>query len=184
MKAFKLVLVVSVFCFGSGVYAQEKGERIGNGGFAFKEAIHTLKFAQEDITVDGIDQMNEQCVNDKLAKNNLKPVSLAKLSTIIKNTRRNYTKTVLGTDSEGEVQPLMFTYGTDGKGPYIEALQLYFIEFMGDHNGVRYPDAEILLLHEAAHLFGYSEDEATQFADIITDLRNNTTGDRPGDCWK
>lgn len=101
-----------------------------------------------------------------------KPWTRAKIADAIEHIRLKPLKSLQRAGHE-----LMFNFGSDEKGPYVEALQPYFavygavpIKFYNDWRYLIDPrilditlDLELKLLHETAHLWGASEDDAEKF---------------------
>ncbi len=87
--------------------------------------------------------------------------SRSKLIKIIQSTRKNYTGKASRKNPSGVDEPLIFNFGKDENGDYIEALELFFQAYMErDLEQQDYRRVKLRLLHESAHVFGLNEDEA------------------------
>lgn len=162
MKARYLILMM---CISASAIAG--GSELGNGGFAFSRspAAELLKFTSQELD-EGLKLRSESCVNELLTQKGLRPIDLGKLRQIIRNVRKNYLDSTIRSNAEGDQEPLLFDYGTDEEGPYIEAQQIFFVSYLAaDVNDARHQrDISLMLLHEASHHFDHNDDEARKFA--------------------
>lgn len=101
----------------------------------------------------------------------------ARLADIIERVRISPSKT-----KRREEKDLMFDFGRDDEGPYIEVLQPFFyiygplpVKFATENelrNVVR--DLKLKMLHEASHLYGLDEAEAEAFGlNLLHSLETN-----------
>jgi len=184
MKMITTLTILLIMPICSWAVRDTKG--VGNGGFAYKNAITLLNAAQNDLS-EWLFKLNEGCINSKLSPHGLSPVSTRRLGQAIKNMKSSYQKNKNSINPSGDTLPLMFTYGTSKEGiEHIEALQPFFVAYMSNaytrninqkniyHNGsviMRrrlaegvFAEVQGLLLHEASHIFKYSELDAEKFA--------------------
>lgn len=106
--------------------------------------------------------------------------SQLKLADVIQNIRSNSTKDVQRDNSD-----LLFNYGSDEKGAYIEALRPYFMVYGQIPMSYTSPetsaylksiilDLRLKILHEVAHLIGKNEIDAEQFGfDLLKKLERD-----------
>ena len=174
----KTALSIVLFLFHS--LANAGGGQEGNGGFAFSKSAgaSSLRFFSHEL-YQRLGWLDETCVNDRLRNANLKPIELEKLRNIIVSVRRNYLSSAIGKNPDGEPEPLLFAYGVDDKGPYIEAQQIFFISFLVppsvEQSGMVRWIIVKALLHEASHHFDYNDDEAAEFAEKVGRISDSTS---------
>lgn len=166
-----IVFLLSAIITSAISLAAGPGE--GGGGFGYKNSIHLLESSQEEL-LDSLAVYDQKCFSEILKIKKLPhDVDIESLRRIIKNTKRKYFKSVKRRTATGELQPLNFNYGMDKNGPYIEALQLYFSAFAAispEDAYLKTDQVERMLLHEAAHIFSYTEEEAERFAGTLQKL--------------
>lgn len=162
MKLFRELLAIFLLANGGIVFAKG-GDDVGNGGFAYKQSVKILKMAtsalEEKIRVSTLKDIVDHPERRFILQDTLGYDDLDKFSK--KNSYRGTRK-------------LAMDYKKDPNTVII--LKPYFEAFMGKTD-TELEDASLevqkRLLHEAAHIWGYKEDPAEEFA--IAFLKNEQT---------
>ena len=170
--AFIIVLMGSL-CMNSHVNADGGGQE-AEGGFAYYyssgkllkraqlELVETLDFiSPEDFTQQGLEK--------------------ERFISIIKNLRENPTLSRSRKNPEGQDEELMFDYGQDDQGQYIEALATYYKSFahVDVDNSIESIVSSTLkviklkIIHETAHCFSLSEDVARDVSRYLNNRVND-----------
>lgn len=158
---------------GSKEGSKDQGASSGGGGYVTKNSKKLLKIVVEDVAKE-IKQASPFLFKDL-------PVgwSQLKLYEVLTNIRMSPTKDVQRDNSD-----LLFNYGTDEKGPYIEALRPFFLvygsvpmdfqevyghDMYGKNEGsdtfkATVLDLKLKVLHEMSHLLGKNEKQAEEYS--------------------
>jgi hypothetical protein len=155
--------------------AHAGGDSTKGGGFAFSRSSDVLLTQSIEMTLGTFSRVDPVCLNRVLEQRGLPTVNLEEVARLIRETRRSYMKEASRVNPEGAEEPLVFDYGTDAKGKYIEALKIFFIGYMtynpsypGDNQKRLQNMVGDMLLHEASHHFGYNELQARAFRRLLS----------------
>jgi hypothetical protein len=148
--------------------ANDNGASSGGGGFVVENSLAVLSGAKSDV----VSQLRR--ASPVIFSRWPKPWTQQKFADVIENIRLHSQK-----DVSREGKDLMFNYGRDERGPYIEALRPFFMIYGGvplqfqsaEENRKILLDVKLKLLHEASHLLGMGEDQAKAFSlDLLHSL--------------
>lgn len=154
MNLTKILLATIVMLTSSTLFARNGGDDAGNGGFAYRQSVIILKMATEALETKIVDSTLKDIVDHPerraILQETLGYKDLDKFSK--KNQYRGGRK-------------LAMNYIVSPPG--VVVLKPYFEAFAGTTDRAL-EDASLevqkRLLHEAAHIWGYSEEPAEQFA--------------------
>jgi hypothetical protein len=161
-RLFALSTVAASAVFAFAVSAAAAGATNGGGGGYVSDNSKALLAQTSHMTGRALRQ-----ATPIIFKNLPRPWTKEKLADIIEKVRLSPLRT-----NQRDGNDLMFDYGVDQSGPYIEALQPYFemygsvpVRFETDDTLRKITmDLELKLLHEVGHLFGLDETNADKFA--------------------
>jgi hypothetical protein len=168
MKITRKFLLAVLMIFTSAAFARNGGDDVGNGGFAYKQSVIILKMATSDLEhkikfstlQDLVDHPERRTIlMDTLGYNDLDKFSK-------KNRSRN-----------GELLQMDYVVSP----PAVVILKPYFVAFSGRTDDAHEREVaslyvQKLLLHEAAHIWGYKEDAAEEFAkEFLMNVSNEST---------
>jgi hypothetical protein len=152
---------------------KDQGASSGGGGYVTKNSKRLLEMVVSEVAEE------IKSASPFLFKDLPEGWDQHKLSDVLKNIRMNSTK-----DVQRDSSDLLFNYGSDEKGPYIEALRPFFLiygsvplNFMDVYGHDMYGkrdasdsfkatvlDLRLKVLHEMSHLLGKNEKQAEEYS--------------------
>ena len=156
------IILTSYLVFSSSAFARNGGDDVGNGGFAYRQSVILLKMAtaalEEKIRDSHLPELLEHPERRLILQDTLGYTDIDKLSK--KDRYRGGRKLAM----DYTVNP-----------PSVIVLKPYFEAFMGTTDAnLESTSLEVQkrLLHEAAHIWGYNEDKAEEFAKEFLAFKN------------
>lgn len=159
--------IMGVLLIFNTAFARNGGDDVGNGGFAYKQSVIILKMATSSLE----DKIKYSTMPELIKNTQWKEIlsNTLKYSALDKYSKKNAYRGGRRLQMDYKVKPAA-----------VIILEPFFLAFAGRTDGeleVAAYHVEKLLLHEAAHIWGYDEQEAEDFAKSFL----NNSDKRPTD---
>jgi hypothetical protein len=161
--SFLTLALAALYLFGASPPALADGGNGGPRGGFFDKSKKLLKAAVTELA-DEIKYARPAAFAELPPPWHGQGWSQQRLEQLVRGTRSQYLVEKARPNAEGELEPLIYDFGVDEKGPYIAALKLFFVSYQSSSIHASKDEVKLDLLHEFFHHLGYDDGPARDWA--------------------